>query len=283
LLKDNLDGLDVKALDAALATPLPTEDAENARREDNAVAPRKLETSEPVPPLQVEPAPSSRTNNNRIDNLAEDERGATTAWRMATEADQKSLLLNNRDVREVQGRLTALNFDPKGIDGSVGPGTRAAIANWQSSNGIPATGYLDAAQLLELKTTSQAAYSNWLQTPSNRRLVEPPPPIALGPNNVSGVWTFVSRCGPRSRLPNQRINGVLNIIHSGNNNYTGRVRNSQGLNGNFSGTLRGRNLNSQINWGLLFGRVQMTGRIADNSLTLSGRDSNGCSISARKQ
>jgi len=83
-------------------------------------------------------------------------------------ADQNSeaiLGLDKAARREIQGRLAAMNYDPRGIDGVFGRGTRRALAGWQKDNGIAATGYLDANQLAQLREASQAAYEVWLQRP----------------------------------------------------------------------------------------------------------------------
>ena len=40
--------------------------------------------------------------------------------------------------------LQALGYDPGGIDGIIGSGTRAALRNWQIANGETPDGYLSA-------------------------------------------------------------------------------------------------------------------------------------------
>jgi peptidoglycan hydrolase-like protein with peptidoglycan-binding domain len=44
------------------------------------------------------------------------------------------------DVREVQQALIAKGFDPKGVDGSYGPGTEKAVTAFQKAVGIKADG-----------------------------------------------------------------------------------------------------------------------------------------------
>ena len=46
--------------------------------------------------------------------------------------------------------MQAAGFYAGGIDGLFGPGTRAAIRNWQTAQGAAATGFLDAAQAADL-------------------------------------------------------------------------------------------------------------------------------------
>ena len=58
--------------------------------------------------------------------------------------------------RAVQRDLTALGFDTNGVDGVFGAGSRRAIAGWQSSVGLPQSGYLDAGQIERLRTQAAA-------------------------------------------------------------------------------------------------------------------------------
>ena len=69
----------------------------------------------------------------------------------ATEADEARLALGEIARAEVQARLSALGYDPKGVDGKFGAGVRAAISRWQGDNGLAATGYLNAEQLARLR------------------------------------------------------------------------------------------------------------------------------------
>ncbi len=51
--------------------------------------------------------------------------------------------LPDLQVRAAQVLLTYKGFDPKGVDGLLGPGTQAAITQYQAQNGLPATGQID--------------------------------------------------------------------------------------------------------------------------------------------
>ncbi len=79
--------------------------------------------------------------------LAEPNRAA----RLAEEA----LRLSRDDSRDIQRALSLLNFNPRGIDGIFGPGTRGAITNWQQQNGFAQTGFVTAEQVARLE--AQAA------------------------------------------------------------------------------------------------------------------------------
>ena len=48
-------------------------------------------------------------------------------------------------VRVAQAALTYLSFDPGGVDGVIGPRTRAALTAYQQRIGLPQTGTLDAS------------------------------------------------------------------------------------------------------------------------------------------
>ncbi|TMV93957.1 peptidoglycan-binding protein [Thioclava sp. BHET1] len=65
-------------------------------------------------------------------------------------AAEDALGLTRDQRREVQQYLTILDYDPKGVDGVFGPGSRAAIARWQRANGFEDTSYLTRDQLTRL-------------------------------------------------------------------------------------------------------------------------------------
>lgn len=63
---------------------------------------------------------------------------------------EDALGLDREDRRRVQASLSLLGFDPRGIDGIFGDGTRAALRDWQRSEGLARTGFLTADQLSAL-------------------------------------------------------------------------------------------------------------------------------------
>ena len=69
--------------------------------------------------------------------------------RRAREGEDE-LNLGREDRRRIQTALSVLGFDPRGVDGIFGPGTRAAVGAWQRSQNLPETGYLAADQLARL-------------------------------------------------------------------------------------------------------------------------------------
>ena len=75
-----------------------------------------------------------------IASLAEALRGDTAIRTPWPEGDQA---LSFDQKQQLQRALTAQGFDTKGVDGMIGPATRAAIRAWQSSRGMPADGYVE--------------------------------------------------------------------------------------------------------------------------------------------
>lgn len=65
-------------------------------------------------------------------------------------AAEEALGLSREERRQIQRDLSILDFDPKGIDGLFGAGSRNAIAAWQKRNGEEATGFLTARQISQL-------------------------------------------------------------------------------------------------------------------------------------
>ena len=67
---------------------------------------------------------------------------------------EDTLGLNRDQRRAIQRQLSLLGIDPKGVDGVFGPGSRAALRNWQERNTERVTGFLTRDQILRL--TAQA-------------------------------------------------------------------------------------------------------------------------------
>lgn len=84
---------------------------------------------------------------------------------------EQALGLSRDQRREIQRNLSILNFDPRGIDGLFGPGSRRAISLWQTKNGHGANGYLTGQQIsdLDLQAGVRAAE---LEVEAERRRLE---------------------------------------------------------------------------------------------------------------
>ncbi|GJD94050.1 caspase family protein [Methylobacterium iners] len=113
---------------------------------------------------------TSTTSRSAIDETALKSEAGTAK----TEAELKHA---PKDRIEVQQRLKALGFDPGGATGKFGPGTRAALANWQKTREIPETGYLTKNQYAALSEQSESDYQKLLAAkPSVVRSAAPPRP-----------------------------------------------------------------------------------------------------------
>jgi peptidoglycan hydrolase-like protein with peptidoglycan-binding domain len=91
-------------------------------------------------------AAEARAEINRI--LAQPAQAARVA--------ESELNLSQDDRRAIQRALSLLGFDPKGIDGVFGTGSRRAIANWQGRNGYDDTAFLTRDQIVKLTEQADA-------------------------------------------------------------------------------------------------------------------------------
>ncbi len=69
-------------------------------------------------------------------------------------ADEARLKLAREQRRQIQRNLSILGFNPRGIDGLFGRGSRAAIGAWQQSRGIDGFGYLTGNQISALQSAA---------------------------------------------------------------------------------------------------------------------------------
>ena len=70
---------------------------------------------------------------------------------VTAQRSEEALALDRAAWSAIQTGLAREGFDPGAPDGVGGPATRAAIRRWQTARGLPATGYLDAASMRELR------------------------------------------------------------------------------------------------------------------------------------
>jgi len=63
---------------------------------------------------------------------------------------EQALALTRDDRRAIQRALSLLDFDPRGIDGLFGAGSRTAIAAWQKANAHDPTSFLTREQVVQL-------------------------------------------------------------------------------------------------------------------------------------
>jgi len=97
-----------------------------------------------------------RYPNGQFRNIA---RAAITGAALDAEAQaqaaEAALGLDRTDRRNIQRNLSLLGYNPRGIDGIFGPGSRAAIKAWQRANGYDPTGYLTAQQVRAMASAAK--------------------------------------------------------------------------------------------------------------------------------
>ena len=110
------------------------------------------------------------------DGIFADEARAAAPKEMTPEekaaADEAALSLGRDARRQVQRNLDLTGYDPKGIDGIFGRGSRSAIAAWQKSAGYDATGYLTRPQIDELQRQADIRAAELAREAEQRRKEE---------------------------------------------------------------------------------------------------------------
>jgi peptidoglycan hydrolase-like protein with peptidoglycan-binding domain len=103
------------------------------------------------------------------------------------------------NVGDLQRRLTALGFDPKGVDNQFGKNTQAALAAYQRSKGISPTGKATTATMRSLQQDSF--------TPSRSPAgAAPRAPAAAAARSPSGAPAASAVTGPSSSGPSMHVN-----------------------------------------------------------------------------
>ncbi len=78
---------------------------------------------------------------------------------------EDAMEMSRKQRAVLQRRLVLLGYNPRGVDGVFGPGSRAAIEKWQGENELPTSGYFNENQVEFLNVMSEAAYSKWRNRP----------------------------------------------------------------------------------------------------------------------
>lgn len=68
----------------------------------------------------------------------------------SAEETEDALHLTRADRRDIQGNLTVLGYNTRGVDGIFGRGTRGAISAWQKDEDVEQSGYLTAWQIADI-------------------------------------------------------------------------------------------------------------------------------------
>lgn len=141
--------------------------AEPAKSEAVAIAPAKAEPAktEPVKEALAAPPASAPTD------VAPSPVDAATRAEVATLKTEADLKLNKAARAEVQARLAALGIDPGARDGDLGQSTREALAKWQGSRGMAATGWLAPLALAALKAQSEPKMAEFRKAEAARAAV----------------------------------------------------------------------------------------------------------------
>ncbi|MEM7056385.1 MAG: peptidoglycan-binding protein [Pseudomonadota bacterium] len=85
---------------------------------------------------------------------------------------ERDLNLSRIRKRKIQEYLLALGFDPRGIDGLFGRGSRNAIRRWQLQNGFDNEGWLTADQVEKLTTQGEAALAEQRRIAAEKRRIQ---------------------------------------------------------------------------------------------------------------
>jgi len=69
--------------------------------------------------------------------------GLTLPAFAASPGEEKTVVLNHQDIEKLQGILRDKGYYSANVDGLMGPKTREGIRQYQKSENLPVTGYLD--------------------------------------------------------------------------------------------------------------------------------------------
>lgn len=130
-----------------------------------------IETCGPYPPRFADRSYEAEFDGVGLTSLI-DLSTVETLWDAASKASFDALKLDRKAIAEIQARLKLIGFDPNGIDGVVGRGTRKAISSWQESRDIPVTGFLDQPQYSALRKQSEDTFWVWAEVPDNKKILE---------------------------------------------------------------------------------------------------------------
>jgi formylglycine-generating enzyme required for sulfatase activity len=124
---------------------------------------------------------------------------------------EAALGLSLEQRRQVQVWLEALGFDPRGIDGQFGPGTRGAIRSFQRSKSLAETGFLSAEVITALAADGPPALARVEEARRARDAAQAAlaaarpaaPPAGASPQARPAVGVFPQ--APAERPPGMRF------------------------------------------------------------------------------
>ncbi len=118
----------------------------------------------------------------------------------SSEATENALFMDKQARRVLQARLNGAGQNVGRADGSLGKKSRAGIRNWQASQGLTATGYMNQPQMDLLVTQTEATYQQHLTA------------AATAPRKSSGKSSSGKK---RSNNSNAAVNSFLNGLGQG--------------------------------------------------------------------
>lgn len=131
------------------------------------VALRMRESLVPAPGLSTDPDSGQPPDSGTGDTAAsptEPAAGSPEAQNSTLSPPSQDIgeppVLDREKIRRVQAILLALGHDPNGVDGIMGPATRAAIRSFQRSLGEEETGRLTTSQMATLEASGRPPFSN---------------------------------------------------------------------------------------------------------------------------
>ncbi len=86
------------------------------------------------------------------------------------EQAERAMALTRNDRRRVQEQLSLLDYNPRGIDGLFGPGSRAAIKRFQAQNGLDGGGFVNPETLNALRRLSEVRAAQLAQEAEQEKL-----------------------------------------------------------------------------------------------------------------
>lgn len=247
LLQERIDGVDVAAVDAVL------EEADAAASPSQEIVSPVTEQS--GTPLQSSAGVESSTNETAI--VA----AAPTPQVFTPLRSEKEI------VADLQSELNRIGCGAGTADGVPGQRTRTAFSLFVQMSG---SRLLDS----DLSTEDAVAAVRAVEEPicTSRWAVNNAPVL------LSGNWGYRADCQLLFRKV--RITGSMNMRYSGSGQYSGDARNSLGERGPIYASISGNTVRTRID----FPRSKISSSLSTSSrsMSLSGKDSNGCEIVAWK-
>lgn len=246
LLQDAIEGLDVAAVDAALAKSGSTERTESKAPETTGLSPPSL-------PIESDSAAA-------VPPLKSDEEVPQLEIPLRTE---KEIVL------DVQTELNRLGCPAGTADGVVGRRTRAAFSNFIKDSGV------DISEDEMVTEEAVAVLKAQEGTVCKVRTM-----ASTSASALAGNWGFRSDCpGFGNRII--RNTGSMNLTYRGDNTLRGPARNEQGNTGSAVIQFQGTRTAATI---IKFGFVTVKGNLkrSTSNMTISGTGSNRCKIVAWK-